>query len=72
MHETSAVDALKRPEQYRVSRAHLFPSEGSFEWYLRQNRDALTQQRALLRIGGRLFVHESRMDAALVGEAAPV
>ncbi len=45
--------------------AHLFPSETSLRWHLRQHREDYVQRGALLEIGGRLFVDPERFEQTL-------
>lgn len=67
-----AVDHLKLPPQYRDTRQHMFPSEGSLQWYIRQHRDALVKSGAILIIAGRIQIHAERFDAYVIrqGKAA--
>ena len=71
METTSPVDALRRPEVYRTEREQLFPSPGSFAWYTRQHRQQLESAGALIRVGGRLFVHQDRFDAFVLNGNRP-
>lgn len=54
--------ALMRPSAYREQRSHIFPSDGSLEWFTRTHRAELQRAGALVEVGGRLFVHEQRFD----------
>lgn len=48
---------------YRAARQHLFPSEGSLQWYLRRHRDRLIAAGALKLHAGRWLVHAPSFDA---------
>lgn len=66
MQDTSsrrAVDLLMLPQQYRSSRQHMFPSDGSLQWYVRRHRTALVSAGAILLIAGRTHIDEQRFDA---------
>ncbi len=62
----SAVAALVTRDNYRATRQHIFPSEGSFEWHLRQNRNRLIRAGALVLIAGRWHVHPQAYDCVLM------
>ena len=64
MNET--VDALQLPQQYRSDRPHLFPSDSSFEWFVRQNRTELVQAGAPVRPTGRLLVQPASFDRVIL------
>lgn len=49
--------------RYREQRQRLFPSDGSLQWFLRQNRAALINAGALLLIAGRYQVDADKFDA---------
>lgn len=57
------LEDLRRPPEYQQARAHVFPSRGSIEWYIRVHRDKLLRAKALLKVGGQVFVHAERFDA---------
>jgi hypothetical protein len=58
--------ALVLPEEYRATRAHLFPSPQSLGWFLRQHRTALTDAGALTIIAGKTRLHSAKTDEVLV------
>ena len=58
--------ALVLPEEYRATRAHLFPSHQSLEWFLRLHRGRLTEAGALTIIAGKRRLHAPRADAVLL------
>ena len=53
---------LTMPE-YRAQRAHVFQSDESLRWFLRQNRDALINAGAVVQLGRRCMVEPERFDA---------
>ena len=67
-----ALTALLTVAEFRAARAHIFPSEGSLQWYMRQNRLELIRAGALLVIAGRHFIQAEPFDAYVVsaGSAA--
>jgi hypothetical protein len=66
MESTSPLAALKRPKDYRIGREHVFPSDGSLEWYMRARRPELERAGALVRVGGIWYVHAPRFDEYLL------
>ena len=70
--ERTALAGLLTPTAYRETRQHVFPSEGSLSWALRQHRDRLVQAGALVKLGGALLIVESPFDAVMleVGQEA--
>jgi hypothetical protein len=63
----SAVAQLVPLTEYREQRQHLFPSNGSLEWFVRKHRATLIEAGALLMIGGRHFAHPEKFDAYIPG-----
>ena len=63
----TTLSAVLTVQEYRAQRAHIYPSEGSIQWYLRQHRAALIEAGALLLIGGRHFVHADKFDTYILG-----
>lgn len=63
MDSTSPLAALQRPGAYRAGREHVFPSDGSLEWFTRTNRAALQRAGALVKVGGIWYVNAPRFDA---------
>jgi len=59
------VSSLVPVPQYREQRQHIFPSDGSLDWFMRRNRDALRAAGAYLVIGGRRHVQPDRFDAVV-------
>jgi hypothetical protein len=48
---------------YREKRQHIFPSQGSLDWFLRTHRSKLARTGALLMLAGRWFVAPEEFDA---------
>lgn len=71
MSETAAK-ALVPMLEYQQARPHLFPSEQSMRWYVRQHRAALIEADALVMIAGRYLMDPSATDAFVLrgGKAA--
>jgi len=61
-----AVAAQLLPlDQYRAQRETIFPSLGSFQWWMRSNRGRAIQAGALLMVRGRWHVVPAKMDACI-------
>ena len=54
---------LTMPE-YRAQRAHVFKSDESLRWFLRQHRNTLTSAGAVVQLGRRCMVEPDRFDVA--------
>lgn len=69
---TSEVLALCPLSDYRQSRAHIFRSEQSLQWFLRRNKVRLVEAGALRMISGRWHALPARFDAIVLeaGQAA--
>lgn len=66
-HTTGPCARVTTRAAYRAEREHIFPSDSSLDWFIRSNRRALVEAKALLLIGGRVMVMQDAFDAALVG-----
>jgi hypothetical protein len=66
------LKGLEKLPAYRLGRTHIFQSEGSLQWYVRGNRDALINAGALVLIAGQWYAHSDKFDAFVldVGETA--
>lgn len=62
MEASTPLAVLLRPGEYRAQRGHIFPSEGSLEWYTRTHSAALQRAGAIVKVGGRWFIHEQHFD----------
>jgi hypothetical protein len=62
MSETAAKELVPMLE-YQQARPHLFPSEQSMRWYVRQHRAALVEADALVMVARRYLVVPSAIDA---------
>lgn len=63
MHEKTPLAALQRLSAYRRGREHVFPSDGTLEWFTRAQRAKLLQCGALVKVGGLWFVNAPKFDA---------
>ena len=63
MHEEPPLAALQRLSAYRRGREHVFPSDGTLEWFTRTQRAKLLQCGALVKVGGLWFVNAPKFDA---------
>jgi hypothetical protein len=57
---------------WRASNAHLFPTDISLRWHLRQHRDVYVESGALLEIAGRHVCDPAKMEATLRAVGASV
>jgi len=57
---------LQEPEDFRATRQHIFPSQGSFQWFLRQHRSELVEAGALGCPTGRWLVQPEAFDQAVM------
>lgn len=57
---------LQSLEEYRKSRSHIFPSHGSIQWFIRQNREALVHLNALSYPTRKLLINASAFDEAVL------
>jgi hypothetical protein len=62
----NTVAGLKSPDEYRADRAHIFPSPGSLEWFVRRHRERLIDKGALLVIAGRTQIDPSAFDQTVL------
>lgn len=53
-------------DEYRASRAGIFPSDHALDWFARRWRDELVAAGAMVRINRRLFVVPERFDAVVL------
>lgn len=60
------LSSLVAVSHYREPRQHIFPSEGSLQWYIRRHRDALIACGALLMIAGRWQVNPEQFDTQVL------
>jgi len=65
--ENEMLSAVLTVQQYQAQRAHVYPSEGSIQWYVRQHRAELVKAGALLLIAGRHFIQSEKFDAYVIG-----
>jgi len=64
-----SLSKLKSPQAYRLERDHLFPSDQSLIWFIRNNRPALIEAKALLKLRGRTLLHDENFDAYVMAAA---
>ncbi len=57
---------LQTLPQYRVDRSHVFPSDESLRWFVRQNKSELIERRALVAPTGRKMAQPAEFDLAVV------
>ena len=60
------VAALTPTARYAQERRHLFPSDESIRWFLRQHKPELVEAGALLMVAGRWMADPSRFDAKVI------
>lgn len=57
---------LQSLDEYRKSRSHIFPSHGSIQWFIRQNREVLMEHNALSYPTRRLLIDSTAFDEAVL------
>ena len=57
---------LQSLDEYRKSRSHIFPSHGSIQWFIRQNREVLMGLNALSYPTRRLMINAPAFDSAVI------
>ena len=62
MNTQTLVSELQAPADYRTTRQHLFPSQGSLDWFIRRERGRLVKAGALRLIAGRWLVAPEAFD----------
>lgn len=60
------LSELKTPSDYRAEgRTHVFPSAGSLDWFIRNNKEFLTTTKALVAPTGRRLINAKLFDIAV-------
>jgi hypothetical protein len=59
------IENLIRLSEYHEFRHHIFPSATSLHWFLRNHKEALVRDGALLMLNGRWLASPDRFDAYL-------
>ena len=69
---TSPLSGLLKLPEYRETRCHIFQSDGALTWFVRQHRERLVKNGALLMLAGTWRAHEPSFDAVVleVGQEA--
>lgn len=62
----AGVAALVLRADYIAARPHIFPSEGSLEWYIRDHKTALIDSGAITLIRGRWLIDPAAFDAQVL------
>lgn len=62
---TETIARLQLPQHYIAARQHLFPSQASFDWFVRKNRGELVKAGALVIPTGRWLVQADAFDQAV-------
>ena len=57
---------LQSLDEYRKSRSHIFPSHGSIQWFIRQNREVLMAHHALSYPTRKLLINATAFDQAVI------
>lgn len=64
--EQTPLSELRRLPEYRQRREHVFPSDGSLTWFVRQHRARLVKAGALVMLGGQWHAHEPKFDSTVL------
>ena len=63
MSQNIALNQLRTPKDYiSDGRTHIFPSEGSLQWFIRKNKNLLIESSALLCPTGRTLIDANHFD----------
>jgi len=63
MSQTINLTQLKTPKDYiSDGRTHVFPSETSIKWFIRNNKIKLLETGAVLKLAGRTLIDMDRFD----------
>lgn len=62
---TTCLQLVPLP-QYRIERAHIFKSDESLRWFVRQHHDELVKLGALVAPTGRRMAVPDKFDSAVV------
>lgn len=65
-HTDTPLLALPSLAEYREPRRHLFPSDSSLAWYIRQHRAELAETGAIVKHRNQLRAVPDRFDAYLL------
>ena len=63
---TPDLAQLAPPPEVQAENPHVFPSKGSMEWFVRQNYGQLAEHGALVKIGGRVYLHRVKFAACVL------
>ena len=63
---SDTTTALQEPEDFRGPRQHIYPSRGSFQWFIRQHKSELVEAGALVCPTGRWLVQPEAFDQAVM------
>jgi len=61
--EDSTLGGLRRLPEFRKARDHLWQSDGSLQWFVRENRAELVASGALVMLNGRWHANEPKFDS---------
>lgn len=64
--EVGPLHALVSPEDYRAQRTHLYPSQQSFNWFVRKHRNELLAAGAWIKPAGAWLVSPDAFDQAVL------
>jgi N-acetylglutamate synthase/N-acetylornithine aminotransferase len=60
------IHDLKKPSDYiQKGRTHIFPNMSTLLSFIKFNKQYLIEQKAILKINGRLLIHTSLFDRAI-------
>jgi hypothetical protein len=66
MEHANALQGVRKLPEYGEQRRHIFPSDNSLTWFVRQHRSELIESGAILLLNGQWHVHEGRFDLAVL------
>lgn len=66
MDHRNALDGVRPLPKYGEQRRHIFPSDNSLNWFVRQHRPDLVKAGAILLLNGQWHADAERFDEAVL------
>ena len=66
MEHGKPLDSVRPLPEYREPRSHIFPSDNSLNWFVRQHKGELVEAGAMLLLNGQWHANDERFDATVL------
>jgi hypothetical protein len=66
MEPINALTGVRKLHEYGEQRRHIFPSDNSLTWFVRQHRDELIERGAMLLLNKQWHVNDHQFDLAVL------